>query len=405
MKKLVLLLTCIIIIGTAYLLGKYLIHSKPKPVPKEVVELLPYVDILLAKKTIQKTTIETFGTVKARTQTNLIAEVPGLIEAVAPFSEEYNSSLTSFRNGGFFEKGDLLIKIEDTDLLARKAEAMANQKRTEYQLAQERALAEQAKTEWGDRDWNKASGLVKRIPQIQKAEAEAKSAQAHYHQSVKNLARAEVRAPFRGRILNILADVGQQVGSGASSSLAQIYSIKTGDVHFSLSSKELSFLGFTDGLPQQSKQITAEILDEEEKMIHRGSIDRSLGVIDPKTRLHNLVASFENCFTDPFTDSPLPSNPLVLGQFVKLKLIGPEIKIFVVPISAFRAMDTILILDQDNRLKLRKVKTIKKNGVDAWIKTGIKDGEKICITPLDIIAEGMKVRISKPANDSNRSKL
>ena len=116
MKKLVLLLICIIIIGTAYLLGRYLIHSKPKPIPKEVVELLPYVDILIAKKTIQETTIETFGTVKARTQTNLIAEVPGLIEAVAPFSKEYNSSLTSFRNGGFFEKGDLLIKIEETDL-------------------------------------------------------------------------------------------------------------------------------------------------------------------------------------------------------------------------------------------------------------------------------------------------
>ena len=405
MKKLVLLVSCIIIIGTAYLLGRYLIHSKPKPIPNEVVEQLPYVDILIAKKTIRKTTIETFGTVKARTQTNLIAEVSGLIEAVAPFSKEFNSSVTSFRNGGFFEKGDLLLKIEDTDLLARKADAMANQKRTEYQLAQERALAEQAKTEWGDRDWSKASDLVKRIPQIQKAEAEAKSAQAHYHLAVKNLARAEVRAPFRGRILNILADVGQQVGAGASSSLAQIYSIKTGDVHFSLSNKELSFLGFTDGLSQQSKQITAQILDDDEKVIHQGSIDRSLGIIDPKTRLHNLVASFENCFTDPFTGSSLAKKPLVLGQFVKLKLIGPEIGIFVVPISSFRSMDTILILDQDNRLKLRKVKTIKKNGVDAWIKTGVKDGEKICITPLDIIAEGMKVRISKPVIDSNSSKL
>ena len=55
MKKIVLLLTCIIIVGTAYLLGRYLIHSKPKPKPNEVVELLPYVDILIAKKTIQKT--------------------------------------------------------------------------------------------------------------------------------------------------------------------------------------------------------------------------------------------------------------------------------------------------------------------------------------------------------------
>ena len=34
-------------------------------------------------------------------------------------------------------------------------------------------LAKQAKLEWGDRDWSLASDLVKRIPQIEKAEAEA----------------------------------------------------------------------------------------------------------------------------------------------------------------------------------------------------------------------------------------
>jgi len=57
MKNLVLLVSCIIIIGAAYLLGRYLIHSKPIPIPNEVVEQLPYVDILIAKKTIRKKTL------------------------------------------------------------------------------------------------------------------------------------------------------------------------------------------------------------------------------------------------------------------------------------------------------------------------------------------------------------
>ena len=64
----------------------------------------------------------------------------------------------------------------------------------------------------------------------------------------------------------------------------------------------------------------------------------------------------------------MPRQPLVLGQFVKLKLIGPEIKDICCSDLRFSGhMDTILVLDQDNRLKFRKVKTIKKDGVEAWV--------------------------------------
>jgi len=294
-----------------------------------------------------------------------------------------------------------LVKIEDTSLLAKQAEALANLRRAEYQLAQERALAEQAKIEWGDRDWDLAPELVKRIPQTVKAEAEKQSAEAHFEQAKQNVSKSNVRAPFRGRILNILADKGQQVGAGASSTLAKIYSIKTGEVQFALSKKEISFLGFDEGAPNGTNQIVVQVLNEQGNITHNGLIDRSQGLIDPKTRLHNLVASFRHCFTDPYESKPKNHEPLSIGQFVKLKLIGPEIKVFIVPISAFREQDTILVLDQDNRIALRKVKSVKKDAHAAWVTDGIKEGEQICITPLDIIAEGMKVQISPSDLDQN----
>ena len=185
MKKFKMLIICGVIITSAILIGKYLIESKPQSKPKEIVKQLPFVDIVEANLVSQRATIEAFGTVQARTLTNLIAEVPGLIEGVAPFKNEVNQSIASFQNGGFFEKGDLLVKIVDIDLLAREAETLANLRRTEYQLAQERALADQAKTEWGDRDWKLATALVKRQPQILKAEAEAKAAEALHNQAKK----------------------------------------------------------------------------------------------------------------------------------------------------------------------------------------------------------------------------
>ena len=402
MKKFKMLIICGVIITSAILIGKYLIESKPQSKPKEIVKQLPFVDIVEANLVSQRATIEAFGTVQARTLTNLIAEVPGLIEGVAPFENEVNQSIASFQNGGFFEKGDLLVKIVDIDLLAREAETLANLRRTEYQLAQERALADQAKTEWGNRDWKLATALVKRQPQILKAEAEAKAAEALHNQAKKNVLKANVRAPFRGRILNILADVGQQVGSGSSSALAKIYSIKKGEVQLALSRKELSFLNFNEGSPHGENQIAVEIVNEEEKAIHSGVIDRSQGIIDPRTRLHNLVARFENCFTDPFNQISKIGNPLSIGQFVKLKLIGPEIDVFIIPISAFREQNTILVLDQEDRLTVRKVKSVKRDGLEVWVVGGIQEGERVCITPMDIIAEGMKVKISSYTADQNK---
>lgn len=403
MKKFKVLIICGVIITSAILIGKYLIESKPQSKPKEIVKQLPFVDIVEANLVSQRATIEAFGTVQARTLTNLIAEVPGLIEGVAPFENEVNQSIASFQNGGFFEKGDLLVKIVDTDLLAREAETLANLRRTEYQLAQERALADQAKTEWGDRDWKLATALVKRQPQILKAEAEAKAAEALHNQAKKNVLKANVRAPFRGRILNILADVGQQVGSGSSSALAKIYSIKKGEVQLALSRKELSFLNFNEGSPHGENQIAVKIVNEEGKTIHSGVIDRSQGIIDPRTRLHNLVARFENCFTDPFNQISKIGNPLSIGQFVKLKLIGPEIDVFIIPISAFREQNTILVLDQEDRLTVRKVKSVKRDGLEVWVVGGIQEGERVCITPMDIIAEGMKVKISSSTADQNKT--
>ena len=137
MKKLTLFISCGIIIGTAVLIGKFLIDSKTNPQPKEINKQLPFVDVIKASRVSKKATIQVFGTVKARTLTNLIAEVPGLIKGVAPFEFDSNRSISSFQNGGFFEEGDLLVQIEDIDLRAREAEALANLRRTEYQLAQE----------------------------------------------------------------------------------------------------------------------------------------------------------------------------------------------------------------------------------------------------------------------------
>ena len=37
----------------------------------------------------------------------------------------------------------------------------------------------------------------------------------------------------------------------------------------------------------------------------------------------------------------------------------------------------------------------------AWVNSGIKSGDQICVTPIEIISEGMTVNIVNPKIDSN----
>ena len=327
----------------------HLIQLRPEPKPKEITREAPYVEVVMAESKSIAATIESHGVVRPHTRTTLIAEVPGIVEGVAPFQKAEQAP--SFRAGGFFKKNDLLVKIEEEDLLSAVAEAKANISRAELQLVQERELADQAKSEWGDRNWSKAPELVRRLPQIRKAEAEINSAQARLKQAQKNLDRTRVLAPFDGRIIRTMVDRGQRVGGGSSAALAEVYALDAAEIDLSLSQKEISFLGFVDGYSNGSP-IRVETLDSEGNAVHRGSLDRSQGMVDPKTRLTNFVARIDNCFANPFSN-PQVLSPLSLGQFVNLRLTGKKIPTFILPDSAFRDLETILVVDQKNRLHHR----------------------------------------------------
>ncbi len=402
MKKVILriilpLLLLVCMIGLAW----YLVHLRAKPEAKAITSKAPFVETIMIQAEVLQSTVSTSGTVRPRTQTDLLAEVPGIIEAVAPFSQEQNSS-ASFRAGGFFKANDLLLRIEDVDLQTAVAEAVANLSRANLQLIQERELAKQARIEWGGRDWAKAPELVRRIPQIQKAEAEANAAEAKLAQARHNLDRAQVRAPFEGRILKTMADVGQRVGGGTSSSLARIYALDSAEIDLSLSRSEMRFLGFSEqlGMPDQER-IKTEVLNANGKVVYKGILDRSEGIVDARTRLNRLVARFENCFSNPFRkNQEEKTEPLQIGQFVNIRIWGKKVRVFVVPSSAFRTQDTLLVVNPDNELSIRQVKTVSRQGKEVWVSEGLQSGERVCVTPLEIISEGMKVRIS----DQNLSK-
>ena len=57
-------------------------------------------------------------------------------------------------------------------------------------------------------------------------------------------------------------------------------------------------------------------------------------------------------------------------------------------------------MNSDNELRIRQVKTVYRQGKEVWVSEGLQSGERVCVTPIEIISEGMKVRIA----DRNLSK-
>ena len=126
-------------------------------------------------------------------------------------------------------------------------------------------------------------------------------------------------------------------------------------------------------------------------------------MVDPRTMLTNLIAKVDNCFANPYAKDPI-INPLEVGQFVNLRLSGVNVSIFLIPESAFRTHNTVLIIDENNRLVPRKVSVIHRTNDEVWVNSGLNDGERICVTPIEIISEGMQVMILNPNQDSNITK-
>ena len=92
---------------------------------------------------------------------------------------------------------------------------------------------------------------------------------------------------------------------------------------------------------------------------------------------------------------------LAVGLFVEAEIKGrPAAGVIVLPRSALRpAGDSnqgdsqqVLVVDDDSRLRFRDVDVLRLDGEQAVIGEGLAAGETVCVSPLEVVTDGMKVR-------------
>ncbi len=365
--------------------------SKPQLKKRQISAPVPMVRTTLVKPCRRAVIVRGEGTVRPLRQINLMPQVGGKVVYAAP----------SLVNGGEFKRDDLLLRIDPVDyrLAVTLAQAKVKDGESILKLAQENSAA--ALEEWrlhyaGDSRANmRPPPLVAKEPQLAAARARLEADRANLKKALLGLERTELSAPFDGRVSQENVDTGQYVSPGMS--VATLYSTDVAEIMVPLEQEDLFWInvpGFTPGRgPGSQTTVRAHIAGGERSW--SGEVVRSEGRLDERTRMINVVIRVKN----PYMNKP----PLAVGLFVTVDIEGHTLpNCALIPRSALRQGHVAWVVDNENRLRFRKVDVARVQGEEVLIRSGLKNGETLVISPLKVVTDGMKVRVAR-VNEGNRS--
>jgi RND family efflux transporter MFP subunit len=359
-----------------------LLLARPQALPKAPEETAPFVRVTPVELREVRLVVRSQGTVRARTESDLVPEVSGRVSWVSP----------ALREGSFFEAGEVLLRIEPRAHRAalRSARAAAERRESEHALAKQTLARREQLHALGVAS---PAELDDRRARERVAQAAAREALAHLEQAELALARTELLAPFAGRVLEKRIDLGQFASRGVP--VARAYAIDTAEIRLPIPDDELAFLD----LPLDYRGETREV--EGPSVLLRGEfaggrhewtgrIVRSEGQLDPRTRLVHVVAEVE----DPYARGEDPSRPpLPIGLFVEAEIQGKLApRVAVLPRAALRRGGRALVLDDESRLRFRELDILRIEGERVLVTGGLERGERVCTSPLEAPVGGMRAR-------------
>lgn len=374
------------LVAAGIVVAVVLVRCGPRPTqetaaaPRVAVRVEPVLAVPL------RLDVTVHGVVTPRTESELVAEVPGRVVRVAH----------SLAAGGFFDAGDLLVEIDprEYETALRRARASVVRRDSEHRLAERRLervrrLAEQGVASSSELE---EAEHGERIAFALRREAEADVAAAEL-----DLERVRLHAPFSGRVRRKSVDVGQFVQRGHA--LASLYAVDYAEVRLPVPVSQLAFLELPlRTLGREPFEGPRVRLRAEFAAAHHewtGRIVRSEGEIDTRSRVIHLIARVD----DPYGRGDDGRPPLAVGLFVDAEIEGREIaRAHVVPPSALVGRDTVLVVDDESRIRRRTLDVLRHESDRVIVSGGLRDGDLVCLSP-SLLVPGTNVRplIEKPS--------
>ncbi len=339
----------------------------PPPPPKVEVA------IPLAKPVTRY--LEATGNTAAIKNVDLVARVQGFLQSI------------NYQDGTLVKQGATLFTIEPDTYKLKLEQAKAAESGAEASLRQAEA------------DFKRQSDLVQRQAVSQatldtststRANAQANLQQAQVNTKIAevNFSYTNVTAPFDGIVTAHLVSVGELVGVASPTQLATIVAFDPIYVNFNVNEQDVLRVreearrrGMT---VNELRQLPVEVaLQTDQGFPHKGNLD----YVSPNINQSTGTLAVRGVL-------PNPDSVLLPGSFVRIRVPFDEKPALLVPDAALgsdQAGRYVLVVNAENIVEQRKVRTGQLDGELRVIESGLKDDDKVVVAGLLRAIPGQKV--------------
>ena len=325
-----------------------------------------------------KLAVSSEGNVQPKVETKIVAQVSGEVIELSP----------RLAAGGDFRKGDVLLKLDprDYEIALTRSKAALSRAKAEQRFAAE----ETSRIESLYRDDLASIAQLQNAQRLTSvADAALQDASASVDRAKIDLERTVIKAPFNGRVRSEDVDVGQYVTKGAM--VAKVYDTDRLEVRLPLADAQLAYLdsryaqtGLAGDTPA-NVTLTADYAGDAQTW--DAKLLRTEGDISTKSRFLYVIAEVTKTINSNGVRLPV-------GLFVDATIEGRSVNNVVsIPRTALRPDSSVMVIDDEERLHFRDVSVFKLSDSDAIISDGLASGERISISPLQFVVEGMPVTV------------
>ena len=375
----------VIILGACVSVAYSLIRN-PKQIAEVALDIIPVtVRVIEVQQSSAELIVGSQGKVQPSMTANLSAAVAGPVSWISPQMEA----------GGFVEEGQPLLRLDISDFETMRARSSAS-------MRQAKAEADHAGREYG-RMKELAVDRLASESQLQDAQrlAEVTSARladaiANLEQAELDLARAEIKAPFDAIINSREVELGQYVNRAQS--VAVLYGAGEVEVRVPLAIRQLGFLDIPLGLRGElagtsAPAVTLSGMYGGVEHNWQGKLVRIEASIDPNSNTVQTIIRVRQPESSSAPDNAAEPIPLPIGLYVNADIQGKVVDdVIALPRSVIRNNNQVLVVDAENKMFFREVEIFRLEEERVLISGGLLPGERICISPIQAVVDGMAVQ-------------
>jgi len=297
-----------------------------------------------------------------------------------------------FEAGAIIKKGDLLYVIDPRPYQADFDRAAAEFERMQAQLKLAQIELDRAK-DLRAKNTISASEFDQKAATYQGSAAAAAAAEAAKNSAALHLEFTQIKSPIDGRVSDARITLGNlvQPGAGPESVLTTVVSVDP--IYAKVDADENAILKYVK-LSEEGKRVSARTekipafveLGNETDFPHEGYIDFVDNRLEPGTGTVRARAVLKNW-------NP---NLITPGFFVRVRVAGAtpyraaliDDKV----ISSQQGLKYAFVVKPDNTLERRTLETGTIFEGKRIVKSGLKEGEKVVSTRLQLVQPGMTVK-------------